>query len=141
MPKVMNNVISGGIGAALGVGSYLVDKQDAKRAAALPPDEKLSVMKQYGTWYHYFIPGVATVLSLLNVVKGDWQTRLISGSYVLAGRKAPEQIEAAAAKTATAGRGSAERELAEVQRRAQLEAQRRQPAGQYVISEKYEILN
>ena len=144
MPKMMSNVISGGVGVACGVGSYFVDKKDAERAAAAGP---LPVMKQYGTWYHYAIPGVATVLSLLDVVKGDWQTRLISVGYTLAGRKAPEQIEIATAKPKPlAGRSSAERAALEAQRQAQLQAQlgvqaRRQPAGQYVIEEEYKILS
>ena len=144
MPRIMDNVISGGIGAAAGVGSYFVDKKDAERAAAGP----LPVMKQYGTWYHYAIPGIATVLSLLNIVKGDWQTRLISVGYTLAGRKASEQIEVATAQP-PAGRSSADRARAEAQRRAQLEAQRRAalassrgtsyPLGLYVEEE--EILS
>ena len=147
MPRIMDNVISGGVGAAAGVGSYFVDKKDAERAAALPAGTELSVVNQFGTWYHYAIPGIATVLSLLGVVKGDWQTRLISVGYTLAGRKAPEQIEIATAKPKPlAGRSSAERAALEAQRQAQLQAQlgvqaRRQPAGQYVIEEEYKILS
>lgn len=147
--RTMSNVISGGVGVAAGLGSYFVDKKDAERAALLAaktPPEKLSVVKQYGTWYHYAIPGIATVLSLLNVVKGDWQTRLICVGYTLAGRKAPEQIEVATAEPA--GRNSAERAIAEAKRRAQIQAQARaalagagsrQLAGLYVEEE--EILS
>lgn len=113
---------STGTGIGLGVGSHYIDKEDAKRAAAA--GAPIPVAQQYGTWYHYGVPVASILLTAFGVLKGDWATRLLSIGGVLAGRKMPEQIEAASAP-AGYSRWSREGEA----KRAAAEAARRRGAG------------
>lgn len=143
MPNTMSNVVSSLVGAGGGVTSYLVDKEDAKKVVANPA---LSTWKLPGTWVHYGVPIASTILSLMNVVKGEWQTRLLTLGYELAGRKGSEQVDAAMATPATQSRAAreqaeAQRRMAEAQRQAALGGGGGKPAGQYIVGGEYEILS
>jgi len=79
------------VGGAVGAVDQLIQNEDDKRAAAAP-NGKLSIVKQYGTYYNYGVP----ILSILGVafgfLKGDWATRAVVAGSQLAGRKITSQV-------------------------------------------------
>lgn len=78
--------VGGGAGA---LGQFIADK-DAKRET--PP----KWYEEYGTYYNYGFPIISILLAAFGIIRGDWETRLITAGATLAGGKAYKQIKAAA---------------------------------------------
>jgi len=85
--KVGTDVAVGGGAGALG--QFIADK-DAERAT--PP----KWYEEYGTYYNYGFPILSILLAAFGVIRGDWETRLVTAGATLAGGKAYKQIKAAA---------------------------------------------
>jgi hypothetical protein len=90
--------IGGGVGAVAGVLDQVIQNADEKRgldaraAGTLPADKKLSVWKQFGTYYDYGIP-VASLLAIgMGWLKGDMAMTLATVGGQLAGRKLTHQF-------------------------------------------------
>lgn len=110
--KVGTNVAVGG--AAGAVGEFIRDK-DAER------DPKPKWYEEYGTYYNYGIPIAAILLAAFGMIRGDWETRLITAGATLAGSKGYKQIKAAGAPAGYKRRWTRDDEL----RRQREEAARR----------------
>ncbi|MBA7466248.1 hypothetical protein ES707_01425 [subsurface metagenome] len=80
-------VVGGGVGAV----DQLLQNQDDKRAAAAP-NGKLSVLKQYGTYYNYGVPLLSVLGVAFGFLRGDWATRAVVAGSQLAGRKVTKQV-------------------------------------------------
>jgi len=78
--------VGGGAGA---LGQFIVDKD----AARDPPPKWY---EEYGTYYNYGFPLVSILLAAFGIIRGDWETRLVTAGATLAGGKAYKQIKAAA---------------------------------------------
>jgi len=74
--------VGGGAGA---LGEYVSGKDK--------PDEKW--YKQPSTYYKYGFPIVAILLAAFGIIRGDWETRLITAGSTVGGGKAYGQIQAA----------------------------------------------
>lgn len=74
--------------------------------------------KQPSTYYKYGFPIVAILLSAFGIIRGDWETRLITAGATMAGGKAYHQIKGPAGYHS---RWTKEDEL----RRSRAEAERR----------------
>lgn len=85
--KVGTNVAVGGGAGALG--QFIADK-DAERET--PP----KWYEEYSTYYNYGFPIISILLAAFGVIKGDWETRLVTAGATLAGGKGYRQIKAAA---------------------------------------------
>lgn len=79
-------VVGGGLGAV----DQLVQNADEKRETVT--GAKLPIMAQYGTYYNYGVPLATLAGAAFGFIKGDWITRLVSASSVLAGRKVTHQV-------------------------------------------------
>lgn len=93
--KVGTDVVTGGVAGAL---DQVIQNQDEKRglearaAGTITADQKLPIMKQYGTYYNYGVP-LLTVFGIgMNMVRGDWATRLATVGGQLTGRKVTHQV-------------------------------------------------
>ncbi len=85
--KVGTDVAVGGGAGALG--QFIADK-DAERTT--PP----KWYEEYGTYYNYGFPIISILLAAFGIIRGDWETRLITAGATLTGGKAYKQIKAAA---------------------------------------------
>jgi len=85
--KIGTDVVVGG-GAGV-LGQFIADK-DAEREK--PP----KWYEEYGTYYNYGFPLVSILLAAFGIIRGDWETRLVTAGATLAGGKAYKQIKAAA---------------------------------------------
>lgn len=113
-----------GVGAGAGaLGQFIADK-DAEREAP-------KWYEEYGTYYNYGIPIAAILLAAFGMIRGDWETRLITAGATLAGSKGYKQIKAAGAPVGSKRRWTRDEEL----RRQREEARRRGGGGAGVIAE------
>lgn len=78
--------VGGGAGA---LGQFIADKD-----AARPTPPKW--YEEYGTYYNYGFPIISILLAAFGIIRGDWETRLVTAGATLAGGKAYKQIKAAA---------------------------------------------
>jgi len=76
--------VGGGAGA---LGEYVSEKDDPAK----------DWYKQPSIYYKYGFPIAAILLAAFGVIRGDWETRLITAGSTLAGGKAYGQIKAASA--------------------------------------------
>jgi len=83
--KVGTDVAVGGGAGALG--EFIAEKDDPAK----------DWYKQPSTYYKYGFPIVAILLSAFGVIRGDWETRLITAGATVGGGKAYGQIKAASA--------------------------------------------
>lgn len=117
--KVGTDVAVGGGAGALG--EFVSGKDDPTK----------DWYKQPSIYYKYGFPILSILLAAFGVIRGDWETRLITAGSTLAGGKAYTQIKAAApagykwTKQAEARRKAAEmsrqRALADTRQRATTE--------------------
>lgn len=114
--KVGTDVAVGGGAGALG--QFIADK-DAERAT--PP----KWYEEYGTYYNYGFPLISILLAAFGIIRGDWETRLITAGSTLGGGKGYKQIKAASAPAGYRRRWTKDDEL----RRQREEARRRATGG------------
>lgn len=107
--KVGTDVAVGGGAGALG--EYVSEKDKAGE----------DWYKQPSTYYKYGFPLVAILLAAFGIIRGEWETRLITAGATVGGGKAYKQIKAASAPAGYHGWSKAD-EL----RRQREEARRRQ---------------
>jgi len=110
--KVGTNVAVGGGAGALG--EFISEKDDPAKAW----------YKQPSIYYKYGFPIVAILLAAFGLIRGDWETRLITAGATVGGGKAYTQIKAASAPAGYHGWTKAD----EI-RRQRDEARRRAAAG------------
>jgi len=80
--KVGTDVVVGG---ALGAGDQALQNWDDDRESKA--GARISMWKLAGTYYNYALPILAIVLSAMNTLRGDMQTRAITAGAQLVGRK------------------------------------------------------
>lgn len=92
-----------GVGAVAGVADQIVQDQDDKRIAeAAAAGKKLGMFSQYGTYLNYGVPLAVVLATAFGYPRGgDMQTRLLTASGELAGRKATMQVIEYTRKPAT----------------------------------------
>jgi len=83
--KVGTDVAVGGSVGALG--EFVAGKDDPTK----------EWFKQPSVYYKYGLPIVAVLLAAFGVIRGDWETRLITAGATVGGGKAYTQIKAASA--------------------------------------------
>jgi len=114
--KVGTDVAVGGGAGALGEFVSEKDKPD------------VNWYKQPSTYYNYGFPIVAILLAAFGLVRGDWETRLITAGATMGGGQVYRQAKSAApAGYSWTQQGEARRKTAEVARQRAL-AQARQGA-------------
>ncbi len=117
--KVGTNV---GVGVVAGAVKEFIADKDAERP------QPLKWYQEYGTYYNYGFPLASILLATFGVIRGDWETRLVTAGATLAGSKGYRQIKAAAVAPYQrwTPQGEASRRGAEVARqRAIAEARQR----------------
>lgn len=111
-------------GAAGAVKEFIADK-DAERA------QPLKWYQEYSTYYNYGFPIISILLAAFGVVRGDWETRLVTAGATLAGSKGYRQVKAASASPYQrwTPQGEAARGAAEIARQRALAEARLRAAG------------
>ncbi|GAI05070.1 unnamed protein product, partial [marine sediment metagenome] len=97
--------------------------------------------EEYGTYYNYGFPLVSILLAAFGIIRGDWETRLVTAGATLAGGKAYNQIKAAApAGYKWTRQSEAKRQAAEMVRRQAEEARKAAAGASPLYIEEEEIL-
>ena len=81
-----------GTGAVAGVGDQLISKWDVNRAVSAG-GQKLKWYKRAGTYYNYGVPLAVLGLSMMRMIRGDMETRLMTIGGQLAAREITEAFQ------------------------------------------------